>query len=302
MTIITKTTHPRFIMFKGRTLPIILFILVSVLLTNSRADAISSAVKAQNDYVYTLDNLRSIRILIENFGTQEQKTLYEELKVQFNSASEEFYAQNFISSYQKFYNVKERLIALMEILSDMYIKRTQEILDSTSKSSFDIIIKYGSKGGLKQYFTRPYNPVDEIKPYKEEEYHFFHDKEIIERYLKNGFKNLQSAKRILEDEDLKIIKNRKNKTSRNLDYTIDMYSKIIIYCRLGKQYGLEIHKLIKAHQIGDILKKYDLSGRSLDPIFDDRIPEEYKVDATDNLKLIYSIEKERLNSRYRNAR
>ncbi len=289
-------------MFKGRLLPLWLAILFSLLLADTPATAISSAVKAQNDYVYTLDNLRSIRIIIENFGTPEQKSAYEDIKLQFNSASEDFYAQNFSESFQKFFNVKERLIALMETQSDMYIKRTQEILDSTSKSSFDIIIKYGSKGGLKQYFTKPFNPVEDIKPYKEDEYHFFHDKEIIERYIRNGYKNLQEARNILNNEDLKIIKNKKNKTSRNLDYMIDMHGKIITLCRQGKQYGVEIHKMIKAHQIGAILKKYNLSAQSLDPIFDDRIPEEYKVDANDNLKLIYSIEKERLENRYKNAR
>lgn len=267
------------------------------LLASADLYAVSESVKAQNDYIFTLGILREIRIIVDNFGDQEHKNQYEAVKAQFNTASEEFYAQNFTSSCQKFYNVKERLIVLMEAIADNYIKRTQSILDSTSKSSFDIIIKYGNKGGLKRYFTRAYNPVEDIKPYKEEEYHFFHDKETIERYLRHGYRKLEEAKKIFNDSDLAILKNKKKKTSVNLDYIIGRYSIIVTRCRLGKQYGIEIHKLIKSHLIGEILKKYDLTDKALDPIFDDRIPEEYKVDANDNLTLVHSIERERLASR-----
>ena len=267
------------------------------LLVSTELFAVSESVKAQNDYIFTLGVLREIRVIVDNFGDQEHKNQYEAVKAQFNTASEEFYAQNFSSSCQKYHNVKERLIVLMESIADNYIKRTQAILDSTSKSSFDIIIKYGNKGGLKQYFTRAYNPVEDIKPYKEEEYHFFHDKETIERYLRNGYKKLEEAKRIFNDSDLAILKKKKRKTPANLDYIIGRYTVAVPRCRLGKQYGIEIHKLIKSHLIGDILKKYNLTDQALDPIFDDRIPEEYKVDANDNLTLVHSIEKERLDNR-----
>ncbi len=267
------------------------------LLVSTELFAVSESVRAQNDYIFTLGVLREIRVIVDNFGDQEHKNQYEAVKAQFNTASEEFYAQNFSSSCQKYHNVKERLIVLMESIADNYIKRTQAILDSTSKSSFDIIIKYGNKGGLKQYFTRAYNPVEDIKPYKEEEYHFFHDKETIERYLRNGYKKLEEAKRIFNDSDLAILKKKKRKTPANLDYIIGRYTIAVSRCRLGKQYGIEIHKLIKSHLIGDILKKYNLTDQALDPIFDDRIPEEYKVDANDNLTLVHSIEKERLDNR-----
>lgn len=267
------------------------------LLVSTQLFAVSESVKAQNDYIFTLGVLREIRVIVDNFGDQEHKSQYEAVKALFNTASEEFYAQNFTSSCQKYHNVKERLVVLMESIADNYIKRTQAILDSTSKSSFDIIIKYGNKGGLKQYFTRAYNPVEDIKPYKEEEYHFFHDKETIERYLRNGYKKLEEAKRIFNDSDLAILKKKKRKTPANLNYIIERYTISVSRCRLGKQYGIEIHKLIKSHLIGDILKKYNLTDQALDPIFDDRIPEEYKVDANDNLTLVHSIEKERLAGR-----
>jgi hypothetical protein len=259
--------------------------------------AISSAVKSQMDYVFTLNHIREIRVIVDNFGNDEQKKEFEEIKTIFNRASEEFYAQNFISSYQKFFNLKERLSVFMENVAAMYIKRSQDVLDSTSKASFDILINYGKGGPMAKYFRKPFNPLEDIKPYKEEEYHFFHSRETIERYLRGGYKNLQDARNLMADPDLEIIKAKKNKTSANLDFMISRYSIAVENCRLAKQYGIEIHKMIKVHQIGEIQRKYNLPGATLEPIFDDRIPEDFKLDANDNIKLIHSIEKERLSKK-----
>ena len=288
-------------MRRKKSTPLRTVLIISMLMYSTGVFAVSAAVKSQEDYIFTLDTLREMRVIIENFGTPELKTQHEEIRAQFIRASEEFYAQNYASSHQKFYNVKERLVTLLEAVSGMYIERTKNILDSTQKASFDIIIKYTKKGGILHYFKKPFNPVEDIKPYKEEEYHFFYDRETIERYIHRGYKKLEEAKNTLKEEDLKIIKNKKNKTSPNLDYMIERHQKAISDCRLAKQYGIEIHKLVKSNQVGDILRKYNLSGAALDPIFDDRIPEEYKVDANDNLKLIHAIEKERLTGRYRTA-
>jgi len=60
---------------------------------------------------------------------------------------------------------------------------------------------------------------------------------------------------------------------------------------------IEIHKILKAHEIVAIQNKYGIKGNTLEPIFDDRIPEEYKVDANDNMSLVHSIEKSRLQKR-----
>mgnify|MGYP005853618257 CR=1 FL=1 len=257
-------------------------------------NTISSAVKSQMDYAFTLNHIRELRVIVENFGDEEQKKQFEEIKSLFNKASEEFYAQNFVPSYQKFYNLKERLSTLMESIADMYITRSQNILDSTSKASFDILINYTKDGPLAKFFRKPFNPLEDIKPYKEEEYHFFHSRETIERYLRGGYKSLQDARNLLADPDLEVLKTKKNKTSANLDFIINRYATAVDNCRLAKQYGIEIHKMIKVHRIGEIQRKYNLVGATLEPIFDDRIPEEFKVDANDNFKLIHSIEKERL--------
>lgn len=279
-----------------------LLIILTIVASAVPGNAISSAAKSQMDYVFTLNHIRELRVIVDNFGDEEQKKQFEDIKNLFNKASEEFYAQNFVSSYQKFYNLKERLSTLMESIADMYIKRSQTILDSTSKASFDILINYSKDGPLAKYFRKSFNPLEDVKPYKEEEYHFFHSRETIERYLRGGYKSLQDARNILADPDMEVIKTKKNKTSANLDFMINRYASAVDNCRLAKQYGIEIHKMIKVHQIGEIQRKYNLVGATLEPVFDDRIPEEFKVDANDNVKLIHSIEKERLMKKSSNQR
>ncbi len=279
-----------------------LLVILSIASFPASGNAISSAAKSQIDYAFTLNHIRELRVIVENFGDEEQKKQFEDIKSLFNTASEEFYAQNFVSSYQKFYNLKERLSTLMESIADMYIKRSQNILDSTSKASFDILINYSKDGPLAKYFRKSFNPLEDVKPYKEEEYHFFHSRETIERYLRGGYKSLQDARNILADPDMEVIKTKKNKTSANLDFMINRYASAVDNCRLAKQYGIEIHKMIKVHQIGDIQRKYNIAGATLEPVFDDRIPEEFKVDANDNVKLIHSIEKERLTKKISNQR
>lgn len=275
----------------------ILFAIIIMLAIASTSFAISTAVKAQNDYFLTLSLLRQIRIMIENFGDDATKNKYQEIQTLFQTASEEYYGQNFDSSHQKYYKVKQELVALTDTLATLYINRAQQILDSTSKQSFDIMIKYDKNSTLKKYFQKPYNPVEEIKPYNPEEYHLFFDRETIERYLKNGYRKLQEAKNIYNNQDVIYLKSKKIIKHDELEFIIKQYMAVIDYCRLAKQYGIEIHKMVKVHQLDTIQRKYGLASNKLDPIYDDRIPEEFKVDANDNMSLVHSIEKARLEKK-----
>ena len=61
-------------------------------------------------------------------------------------------------------------------------------------------------------------------------------------------------------------------------------------CRIAKESALEIYRVKNQHNAGNILDKYQIRKDQLTPIFDDRIPEKYKVDAVDNVKLLYYVE------------
>jgi len=195
-----------------------------------------------------------------------------------------------------FYDLKVQINALLKDIAEKYDKRTQEILDSTSKEAFDIVVDYGKNGGLANYFYRPIDPSKDKKPYDPKKYHYFRDKETIERYLNNGYKYLQQSRNIFNDPDFSYILSKETKTSRELDYIMDKYINVIDMRRQSKQYGIEIYRLINSDKISESLKTYDVTILQVQnyPIYDKRIPADYKIDATDNLEMIYSIEQKRI--------
>ena len=291
---------------------LILILTAAAGLIPQSAFALSAAVKSQNDYVKTLDSLRDLRIIVENFGSDDQKKRYEEVKALFKQSAERHYAQEFIrpdtmtedaqpdnnaqSSTELFTKLKGELTVVLDGVAKSYIERSQSIMDSTAKETNDILIEYAKNTGMGKYFFRPVDPLTEKKPYNADKYHFFRDKESLERYLKNGYKALQDARNIYNNPDYIYIKGKQNKTPDDLNYLLAQQQGIIKYCRQSKQYGIEIHKVLKQSSLDAIQRKYNITLGTITkyPIYDDRIPEEYKVDAIDNQKLIFKIEKERI--------
>jgi hypothetical protein len=277
-----------------RTIILGIFILLAALLTGTTAFAISPAVKSSQDFIFTLDTLRSVRIMIENFGDDELKKKYSDITALFQEAGENYYGQNFTDSTLKFGKVKMDLILLLESIGNMYLKRTKEILDSTSKDSFNILIEYSKRSGLGEYFRKPYDPLRDIKPYDPEKYHLFHDRQRIEAYLRQGYKKYHQAKKVMEDPEIAMLRKRKNLTPNNINFIISRFSSVVMLCREAKQNGIEIHRTKNINELGKSLVKYNIHHGSIIPVYDDRIPEEYKVDANDNLGLIHSVELKKL--------
>jgi hypothetical protein len=259
----------------------------------------STIEKAQKEYRYNLTILRSIKVMVENFPDDGIKSKYEGAQKKFQEASELYYGQKFSDSYLKFRVVKEDLIKLMQQLAKIYLDRTKEILDSTSKDAFDIIIKYGKNSGEITYFRKPFDPLYDVKPYSEKNYHFYHDRSKIESFLKEGYKRYQEALAYFNDPEIEYIKNKKNISTETLNYILDRYLLSIFLCRESKQLGIEIHKIgIKQEEIKDQKNRLSaafFSGQYVLPIYDTRIPEKFKVDANDNMELMHKIEMQRAN-------
>ncbi len=258
------------------------------------AMALSTAVKAGNDYNYTLDKLRAMHVMIENFGDEDLRNKYSYIKSLFQESGENLYGQNYSYSYEKFRKLKSELIIMLEKMAQNYLDRTKLILDSTAKNSFDILIEYSRKGGLAAYFTRPFDPMRDVKPYNEKDYHLFYNREFIENYMKEGYKKYHRAKNIFNDPEIEVTMKRRNLPSESLNYIIDRYCTVVSICRESKQYGVEIYKILNESKLGDSIVKYNIKADRIDPIFDARIPDEYKVDANDNIKLIHSVELKKL--------
>jgi hypothetical protein len=290
----------------------IIISLAFILTAESGLYALSAVAKSQNDYVFMLSTLRDMNIMVDNFGTDEQKKRFDDIRLLFKRSAERHYAREFIrsdalsedvkpdnnpqSSIELFMQLKQQVADLFDDVSKNYISRSQLIMDSTSSEVNDILINYGKNTGNAKYFYRAIDPLTEKKPYKSGTYHYYRDKETLERYLKNGYKYLQDAKNLNSNADFLYIKKKQTKTSEDLDYILNVHLDIIQYCRQAKQYGIEMHRMLKVSEVGDIQKKYNITLGAITsyPIFDDRIPQDFKVDAVDNQKLLYKIERDRI--------
>lgn len=292
-------------MLKKFNINLLLFLLTIACIITP-AYAVSPAVKSQDDYVYLLRQLRDIQVMVNNFANEDQKKKFEEVKDDFRSASIDFYAHNFVYYDKdakkhriKYYLVKSKLVILLEDLAREYIKRTGNILRSTSKQTFNILVKY-NKGGYSKYFIQPTNPVSVIKEqkiYQPDEYHLYRDKSIIEEYIRRGYKALQDGKQAFNDPEVAILKTKKERRNEDLNFMIGKYYDTIAQCRKAKMLGIEIYKIIHLYNLMAVrttLEKYNIPTGNPEPIFDVRIPEDFKIDANDNLQLIHSHEVKKL--------
>ncbi len=274
---------------------------ITILLTNSisnTAYSVSNSVKSQEDYIFTLDALRSIDIMIENFSDEPGKDKFNNVKALFRDASENLYGQNFDISYQKFRKMKFSLIDLLDGIAQKYLDRTKEILDSTQKESFEILLKYSNRNStFTSYFRKPFDPLHDIKPYDASKFHYFYTRGRIETYLRDGYKNYHEALKSFKDPEIDLMRKKKNITPASMNFIILRYLAVIENCRQAKQLGIEIHKIMNTTELGRSMTEFGVSGKAMDPIFDYRIPDQYKVDANDNLGLSHALELKRMEKR-----
>ncbi|MBN1500699.1 MAG: hypothetical protein JW982_11110 [Spirochaetes bacterium] len=273
---------------------------------------VSHAVKSLEDYEFMLSTFRTLSIIIPNFGNDTQKKKYEELKDKFQSAAERHYSQNYVREYsitgdtepdnneqasvEMFYQLKVEVNTLLEEIAQLYLDRTKLLLDSTAKQATTILIEFSKESGLGKYFYQPVNPLTDKKPYDPKEYHYFHKRDQIENNLQLGYKLLEDARRVYKHPDYIYILFKKTKTSKEINYLIQSHLNVIILTRQSKKNGVYIHQLINEPKLSDILSKYEINMGQVNkfPIYDDRIPQEFKIDALDSFKMVYDIELKRL--------
>ncbi len=272
-------------------------LLACTVLYGGQLYAISAAVRSYQDYTLTLGTLRNMQIMVENFGDEQLRKKHAEIKTMFQDASETQYSQNFTSSELKFKKLKTELIKILEAVDDIYLKRTKMILDSTSKESFDVLLEYGKEGGMAKYLGKPFDPLKDKKTIDPSMYHLFHDRGKITTYLREGYKKYEKAMSLFNDPDIAYLKKKANPTSQSVNLILTSLAEVVYLCREAKQNGIEIMKILYMKEEGKSLVKYKITHGSIIPIFDDRIPEKYKVDANDNLRLIHSVEQKRLTAR-----
>jgi len=282
-----------------KLLKITAFVITSLILIYSDASAISVAVRSSKDYCFTTRILREMKPMITNFKTEENQKAMDSLMKNFEEATLEHYGANYDSSSVKYYNLKLEMIKVLEKICTQYLDRTKEILTATAveNNAIEVFIEYDKKSGYASYFNKPFDPLRDVKPYNEKftskDFHFFYDSQKVESYLRNGHFNYNEAKKLFDDPEIVFIKSRKKIKADQQDYIIDKYINSIQLCRTAKQSALEIYKVKNEFNTGAIQDKYSLRKDQITPIFDDRIPEKFKVDAIDNIKMLYPVELER---------
>jgi len=274
-------------------------VITSVILIYSDASAISVSVRSGKDYHYTTTILREMKPMITNFKTDENQKAMDSLMKNFEEATLEHYGTNYDSSAMKYYNLKLEIIKTLESLCNLYLDRTKEILTATAadNSTIEVFLTYNKNSGYASYFNKPFDPLKDVKPYDDKftakDYHFFYDSQRVESYLRDGHFNYSEAKKFFNDPEIAFIKSRKRIKTEQLNYIIDKYIYTIQFCRTAKQSALEIYKVKNEFNTLAIQDKYSLRKDQITPIFDDRIPEKFKVDAIDNIKMLYPVELER---------
>ncbi len=230
----------------------------------------------------------------------QEETFNARLFIQITSFTQETEAiDTSTTSVDLFYELKLQLLDMYSNMAALYITRTKDILDGTSQEATDILIEYGKGSGLSKYFfARPVDPLRDVKPYDADKYHYFRSRATIEDYLNSGYRYLEEARNVYTDVDYRYILTKETKTTRELTFMIEKHRAAIIKCRQAKECGIAIHKILNLHDLDGILRKYDVNDTYVQryPIYDDRIPEKYKVDATDNRRLIWAVEKRRIGN------
>ena len=278
---------------------IIKIAITSVLIMGFTVSLFSEPVsmKSRKDYIYTMKLIRNMGVMVRNFpenGISEDFTL---IKSAFADATVDFYGQRYIESHKKYRALKLKLVRLLNKISQNYLKRSKELLDSTSKEAFEIIIKYSKHSPIIKSLQKPWDVHGPDKrPYDASKFHLFYDKVKIEAYLKAGYKKYTAAEKLPLDGNIDVLKNKRNLPSEKINYIIDNYYKTIEMCREAKHLGIEIYKIIHLNKMLILEIKQGISSRNRLPIFDPRIPEKYKVDANDNENRIHLKEKEKLKS------
>lgn len=274
-------------------------LLIPVILIYSHAFPISLAIRSSKDYTLTTKILRELKPMTTNFKTDENLKEMDSLTKNFEEAVLEHYGMNYDSSAVKFYNLKLQLIKTMENMCNLYLGRTNELLKATAfdNKTVQIFITYDKNSGYAAYYKKPFDPLRDVKPYDEnftiQDFHLFSDAQRVDLCLKNAHFYFSEAKRFFNDPEIAFIKSRKKIKSDQLTYILEKYLNVIQNCRTSKQCGLEIYKIKNEFRTGTIQDKYQLRKDQITPIFDDRIPDKFKVDAVDNIGMLYPVELER---------
>jgi hypothetical protein len=268
--------------------------------------AVSIAEKAKEKVAENKTYIYAIEVSIKNFGTQDQKNEYNAILDQYKIGLGFFMEDNYLNAYKELLEAQKKLDKLYEKVSMDYIERTSKILKELVSNIVEIDMMYNKKSDL----IRRYQ-VDIIAPklekYNEKEtfytdkevknFHFVYDKKVITRNLDMGFTRLGDAKKVRQDAV--VTEERKYEEGQVVDpaifrYRLENYLTTIELCRDAKRNAIRSYQLMNRNDIypvqSELRNNRFADERNLLPVFDPRIPDSYKIDASDALSLVHQDE------------
>ncbi|MDH4263093.1 MAG: hypothetical protein OEV78_08620 [Spirochaetia bacterium] len=263
----------------------------------SNVYSISIAEKAREKVVENRQFIYSLEIPMKNFGSTEQKNDYNAIKDQYMIGLGYFYEGNYVNSYKELLDAQIKLDKLYEKISMDYIERTTKILQELVKSAVEIDIEFNKDSDLVRRFQTDREAPKEKVAYDPKKFHFVYDKRTIARNIALGFSHLGDAKRI-RDEAVSF-EEKNYEEGQKVDpaiykYRLNNYQSVIDLCRAGKKNAFNVYQLINRNEVYSVQK--DFKGNrfaresKLLPVFDPRIPDNYKIDASDTLNLVHEDE------------
>lgn len=270
-----------------------IFLLIA---SSSSLYGVAASDKAKEKLAQNREYIVELEVALENFGTDDQLAKYGEIKDGYLTGLSYFLQQKYVGAYNTLLENQKSLEKLYEELSMDYIERTNEMLHGIAKQYVDINIKYDFNSELvRRYEVDREAPIEPIS-YDPKNHHLSYDKHDIYNNIKVGYFRLADAERVrkyaLELE--KWYEEDKELDHRVHAIRIENYSIAINLCREAKLNVVRSYQLMNRNDIYTVQtelrdNQFAIESR-LDPVFDPRIPDEYKVDASDALRKIHSTE------------
>ncbi|MCB1143007.1 MAG: hypothetical protein KDK54_12245 [Leptospiraceae bacterium] len=243
---------------------------------------------------------------------------YKAIKRLFQEGMMYYYEGRYPNSYRRFLEAQLNVENLLEDLSQLYIESTDEILKASlekkdpkgdeangeyknatiDKDFVDISVEYGRGSDVLSSFKTDREAPAYGRLYEPREYHYAINKGKIENSVENGYKMLGEAKRA-KLAALKIeqrLERHQKLQPEHRKYRIERYIDVIVKCRDARKAAFNIYQLKYAND-NEYLQtdeKFTLEGEAnnyrvnpyvkeakLHPVFDNRIPAQYRRDAVD---------------------
>lgn len=289
------------------------------------AEAVSE--KAKYKRAESLEQLVYLDVPVQNFGTDDTKAAYQELKKQYSVALAFYFEDNYLEAYRGFLDIQAKIEKLYEQISLQYIDRTSILLQSAidgktgaeadgsapadgaekpindPKGAVDVEFQYNRRQDVVKRFGHDREAPKEKPLYDTKEYYYAVDKQAIINNLDAGYELLGNAKRARQEAmDLeKWLENDKPIDPRMRKMRIDNYKAAIDACRQAKLNGIKAFQLLRRHDIykvqTEFAENFYAVEKRLSPVFDLRIPAEYRIDFNDSYNKLHNDEtKYKLNN------